>query len=366
MKRNDNYYYNIVNDLEKYNAWCYLVVGGRNTGKTYSALKAVIDKNIKFVFVKRTIEDVDLLTAGSGKIGSKQNEYGIDLSPFKAINRDMNTNIKAFSIKKGLGGFWRCELDEEGNEHPVGNPIGYLIALNAVSKFKGFDLSDASWIIFDEFIPQPWERVSRLEGEQLMDLYKTVARDREHRGYEELKLLCLANATAVSNPITNILEVVDNFVDMQLKNENVLYIEERGILLRLLNDNLDFQEKEKQSRIYKAMSDTNWGKMAFDNKFAYNDFTNVGKLSLKNFLPVVKIRYKTKYYFVYQKEGMYYMTKSQNNTAKLYNLNLENDQKKFYIDYCIDLRHECIDGNMIFESYSMYDLIINYKHFFKI
>lgn len=361
MKSKENYYYDVLEDIKNYNdAWLYIIIGGRNTGKTYSALKATLINKIKFVFVKRTIEDVDLLCAGGGKIGIKQNEFGVDLSPFKSINRDMHTNIKAFSIKNGLGGFW--VTDEEGT--PLGTPLGYLLSLSAVSKFKGFDLSECDWIIFDEFIPAPWERVNKKEGDQLLDLYKTVARDREHRGKEPLKLICLANATQVSNPITNTVELVDKLVDMQIKGIPADYDINRGIFVRMINDNKDFVEKEKETMIYKAMGGTAWGKMAFSNEFAYNDFTSVGKINLKNYIPVVGLEYKEKKYYIYQKEGKYYMTKSQNNKCKMYNLNTENSQKAFYIDYVIDLKNECVNGCMTFESYSMYDLIINYRKFF--
>lgn len=200
-----SYYYNIDDDISKFpDAWCIIAIGGRNTGKTYSSLKSCVINKTKFVFLKRTMEDVDLLCSGSGAIGQKANDFGIDLSPFKSINRDMVTDIHAHSIKKGLGGFWN-HLNGEID----GTPIGYLLALNAVSKYKGFDLSDCDWLIFDEFVPQPWDRINRKEGEQLLDLYKTVSRDREHRGKNPLKLLCLANATSISNPVMNILEVTD-------------------------------------------------------------------------------------------------------------------------------------------------------------
>lgn len=361
----NNYYYNVDDDINNYpDTWAYIIVGGRNTGKTYSALKSCLVNNRKFVFIKRTIEDVELLCAGSGRIGTKSNEYGIDLSPFKAINRDCGCNIKAFSIKKGLGGFWECMQNEEGVESPVGAPIGYLISLSAVSKFKGFDLSDCDWVIFDEFIPQPWDKVNRKEGEQLMDLYKTVARDREHRGKEALKLICLANATSISNPVTNILEVTDEMAQMQVTKQPIYYNEYRGILVHIINDNIEFKKTEMESQIYKAMGDTAWGRMAFNNEFAYNDFTNVGRLRLKGYKPVTAIRYKNYNWYVYMKEGQYYMTTSRSEQVKLYNLNLENDQKLFYTEYAIDLRNECINGKMLFESYSMYDLIINYKKIF--
>ena len=359
----NSYYYNVDDDIALFDGWIYLIVGGRNTGKTYSALKSCLINDRRFVFIKRTIEDVDLLCAGSGRIGSKQNEYGVDLSPFKSINRDMHTNIKAFSIKNGLGGFWHC--DDEGS--PSGLPIGYLISLSAVTKFKGFDLSDCDWMIFDEFIPQPWDRVNRKEGEQLLDLYKTVSRDREHRGKEPLKIICLANATSISNPVTNILEVTDIMADMQVHDISMHMDEERGIFIHIIKENEEFRKKERASQIYKAMGNTAWGRVAFGNEFAYNDFSNIGRISLKGHRPVAELIYKGKPCYIYRKEGnKYYVCNAKAPCKKTYNIDKEMDRIAFYLDLGLTIRSACIDGLCTFEKYSMYDLIVNYKKRFKI
>lgn len=361
-KNKENYYYDICADTWMYpEAWCYIIIGGRNTGKTYSALKDCVLTDRKFVFIKRTNDDVDLLCSGSGRIGTKQTEFGVDLSPFKPINRDLGTDIRAYSIKSGLGGFWK-----HVNGEIQGAPIGYLLSLNAVSKFKGFDLSDCDWIIFDEFIPNVFDRVNRKEGEQLMELYKTVARDREHRGKPPLKLVCLANATSISNPVMNTLEVTDTVADMAALGKETWYDEERKILVHQLKTNSQFLAKEKESAIYQAMGNTSWGEMAFENQFAYNDFSNVKKVSLKGYKPVCSVKYKTHHFYVWRKDEKLHMCKSKHNSEFEYDLSKENDQKKFWNEQCFDLRLECIDGNMTFETYTMYDLIMNYKSFYKL
>ena len=49
-----------------------------------------------------------------------------------------------------------------------------------------------------------------------------------------------------------------------------------------------------------------------------------------------------------------------------YDLNLENHQKKFYIDEVLDLQNACINGNLKVIDYQTYDLIINYKNYFNV
>lgn len=354
----NDYYYDIGKDIIKYpDAFVYLIIGGRNTGKTYGSLKYMLDNDCRFVFLKRTQEDVDLLCTST-----KSNQYSIDLSPFKSINRDIGTNIRAVKIHKGLGAFYNCNENDE----PSGTPLGYLLSLSAVSKFKGFDLSECSYLIFDEFIPQKWDRINRGEGNQLLDLYKTIARDREHRNQEQLRILCLANAVNISNPVMNTLEVTNIVANMNVNNIEEYYQENRGIYIRMLHTNEDFLEVEKNSMLYKAMGETEWGSMTFNNEFGYDDFTSVGNTSLKYFKNVVSFSYKKEKIYVYTRNGMYYFTKSKYSDIIDYNLNLENDQKKFFRDYVYNFQNKCINGKCLFQNYTMYDIVMNYKLLFKI
>lgn len=361
-KKTKKYYFDVGDIIEKYpDAIIYSNIGGRNTGKTYSSLLYMLQHKIKFVFVKRTMDDVAILCAGNGKLKkSKPNEYAVDLSPFVAINRDHFTNIKAFSVINGLGAFYPC--DEEGV--PTEDAIGYIVALSAVSKVKGFDLSVCDCIIFDEFIPQPWDRVNRKEGEQLMELYKTVSRDREHRGKAPLKLILLANATMASNPVFDTLELVDRVVEMELKNEHEVYLEDRGIVLNRLQTSAEFNSVEEKSKIYQTMTGTQWAAMALKNEFGYDDFSAVKKIDLRRYSLYCRFKHKQKTYYIYYNDSRYYVTYRQNGKrpeSDLYDLKRQTEAERFYYDIVLDLRAEAIDDRVYFDTYTLYDLIINFK-----
>lgn len=359
----EGYYYNIEEDLKKCpDAFCMVIFGGRNTGKTYSTLKSAKINNIPFAYIKRTKEDVKLLCAGNST--SKKQNATMDLSPFKSLNRDMKWNVRAFQVFDGLGAFYNCDDDNQ----PVGNPIGYLLALSMVSKYKGFDMSDVDWLIFDEFVPKIYDRVLRSEGESVLDLYKTVGRDREHRGKDALKLICLANADNAASPLTNTLEITDDIVKMSIQKEAEFYNQEREIYIHRLIDNKSFREKEAESKIYKAMAGTAWAKTSLDNDFGFNDFSNVQRINLKHCKPYISFSYKNKTYYVYVNDdtGLFQITQKQfNKKVEHYNLTLENDQKSFY-DVVWILKNACTEGRCIFEDYSLYDLVINYNKFFKL
>ena len=354
-KKNDTYYH-FEDDLLAYpDCWCYAVWSRRGPGKTYSSLKYAYENNIPIIYMKRTIDDVNLICYS--------NDYDFDASPYYPINRDCGYNIKPKLIRDGIGGFWKFEDGE-----PVGQPIAYCLAESAIKKFKGFDFSRCQWIIFDEFIPQIGERISRKEGQLLLDLYMTVMRDRMKRGLPELKLILFANAEEISTPITNELELVDAMADLNASGLSHFKDDERHIMLHhITNDECPMQEVEKGG-IYDAMKNTAWGQKSFEGVFANNDFSNVNRLNLKRFRGYIHISYKLKNYYIYYNENnsQYYMCSSRCKTEYDYNLDKENDQKRFFIEHQADLWNACTYGRMTFQKYSMYDLIMNYKKFFNV
>lgn len=350
-KRLDYYYFS--DDLLKFpDAWLYVGYSRRGAGKTYSFLKHMMDSNIRFIYMKRTNDDVDLLTSG--------NKYGFDPSPFAPINRDCHVNIHAVKIREGLGAFHY--MDEDYN--PEGDPLGYVLSMNAAAKFKGFDFSDCDFICLDEFIPLPGTIVKQSEGETLLDLYMTVSRDRQKRGKGVLKMVLFANAEDISTPITNTLEIVDDIAEMNATGESYRY--NRGIMIHHINE-VELTEEEKTG-IYKAMEGTAWFAKSFGGIFSKNDFSNVTEKTLKGCKPLYHIHYKMHDYYIYidYRNYMYYMCSKKAKTPLNYNLNRETEQRLFFNDRIPQLRAACISDRFKFEKYSMYDLIMNYRKIFRI
>ena len=100
----EQYYYDIKEDIENNpDCWCIVVYSGRNTGKTYSALKYMHDGKHPFAFTKRTNDDVDILCAANKKVGSAR----VDLNPWKAIHRNNpEINVLPIKVQKGIGAFF--------------------------------------------------------------------------------------------------------------------------------------------------------------------------------------------------------------------------------------------------------------------
>lgn len=355
-------YYHLIKDLLQYpDAVIYIVWSFRGPGKTYSALRYFYETGSKFIYLKRTADDIDLICAASSGVA-----IDFDASPFVPLNRDFGWNVMPVSFKKGIGAFYNCNEDGE----PSGAPIGRLFALSKVKSIKGMDISESDFILLDEFIPQSHEIVRKKEGEALLDLVLTTARDRMARGRKPLKLILFANSENIACPITHTLEVMDDMAEMNNSNESIRYLEDRLIMLHhiLPEEAPKVSEGQKIDGFYQAMKGTQWAKKAYEGLFTNNDFSNVCPMSLKKMVPYIHIHYKQKEYYIYSREsdGLLYMTFAPHPCPLNYDLDKENDQKLFWVENCQELRVDCMEGRMKFQKYSMYDLIINYKNYFKI
>ena len=341
-------YYHVCDDLDKYpNCWCYIVWSPRGVGKTYSALSYALAKKIIPVYIKRTKNDVNLIC--------NENKIGFDASPYVPINRDYSTEVKAKRLDDGIGAFYY-------KDDAV--PVAYVVALSAAKSLKGFDLSNADWMLFDEFIPQAGEIVRHTEGEQILDLYMTIRRDREKRGRDPLKMILFANAENIATPITEELDIIDQMADMNIKNIEYQEDPVRGIMMHRI---FSSGSEAEIGGIYAAMKNTAWGRKAFGGEFANNDFSCVKKISLKGCVPVCSFRYKEKIHYIYRRnaDGAFYVCNAKAVGMPHYDLTRETEQLKFRYDIVIDLMDATIDGRGFFEQYSMYDLFFNYSKRFK-
>lgn len=357
----NSYYFSVVPFIEaarKLKCWCVLIVGARDRGKTYSMLKYAIEQREQLIFLKRTVEDVKLLVASS----KHPDMFDDDLSPYADLNSDMNLNVQPRKIYEGVASFHN---DQDENKFKC----GFCFALSKVSDFKGFGgLRECKYLVFDEFIKQPWEKnLSRFEGESALDLYWTAARDREQRGKEPLLFVGLANANDVSNPLFNVLELTDDVVDMVHKHEDIRKI--GGKLVVLVDDSkLTVAKDEKKSLIYEDLKNTSWGRITFNNEFALNDFSAVGFRSIKGMHPRCMVKYKNEAWYIYQKDRYFYVcdSKSNNLNIKCYDLAIEADIKPFYTKECVTMYDAYVKKKITFQKYRMLDVIIHFKKFFNL
>ena len=261
------------------------IYGPRGTGKTYGALKDTYEKRLPFLYLRRQRQEYEAVAKDES-------------SPFKSLNEDLNLSISVRSINKALSGFY---------EPDNGSPIGYLTSLVNVATLRGIDLSDVKRILYDEFIPEPHVRPIKEEGQAFLNAYETLNRNREIKGQEPIKVLALANSNYLANPIFMELELVSIAEKMRKSGENFRLLKDRGIALIDAYDS-PIAEGKRETALYKLVNkDSEFYKMASENRFRDLDEAASMSRPLKEYTPVVRIGEITLYR--HKSERRYYCSK---------------------------------------------------------
>lgn len=222
------------------------LVGGRGTGKTYTSLLVAKEDDIRFMLMRRTQSQCDLISKP-------------EFSVFKPINHDTGSDIQVERISKYNSAFY--EEEEEGKKY-----LGYTCALSTLSNMRGFDASDIQLIIYDEFIPEKHERLLKNEADALWNAYETMNRNREIKGVDPIQLLCLANANDITNPVFESLNLI-RIADRMQKSGTARWTDEkRGIQLIMLSRS-PISKQKSNTVLYKLTEGTDFSEMALSNSF---------------------------------------------------------------------------------------------------
>lgn len=238
---------------EKHNAPYIFIIGGRGIGKTYGALKYLLDNEIKFMFMRRTQSQLDTI---------KKDE----LSPFKKLNADTGRNISFFPISKYNSSINNAIQNENGKLIPDGDYLGMACALSTISNLRGFDASDIDVLLYDEFIPERHEKTLKNESDALFNSLETIGRNRELNGYRPLKLLALANSNNLSNEIFISLGLVNIVDKMQKSGNEIKFLDSRNIMLVNIQSSPISGFKLK-STLANLTAGTSFSDMAYHNNY---------------------------------------------------------------------------------------------------
>lgn len=220
-----------------YNKLFNLIVGPRGCGKTYGAKKLCYNRFLsgkgEFVYIRRYGDELKILGDFFAQIGATD----------------------TISTPKGV---WTQKESDDGRQGP-GERMGYFLPINRGAKYKSVDYSNVSLIIFDEFVVDKGQsRYLTNEPFLLMDLYETIARDRDVRIF------------LIGNRITDYNPYFDYFgLDVPYKKS----ISTKGDFYVEYVDADDFKSHRKSTRFGKIAMETGYGAYSIDN-IAYLDTDN--------------------------------------------------------------------------------------------
>lgn len=320
----DNGYLNI-NQILSYGVPFNFIVGGRGTGKTYGTLKTAYIENKRFILMRRTQAQCDLINKP-------------EFNPFKALNNDTGSNAVVKSISK-----YNAKIVEETEEDE--RLLGYTCALSTIANMRGFDASDVELLIYDEFIPEKHERAIKNEGSAFLNAYETINRNREIKGEKPLQVLCLANAFNIANPIFLELGLVGRCEKMKNAEQEIFIDKERGVCVVLL----------QKSKISKAKADTalyrlssgSYADMALANDFVYNNSDNIKSMALKEFKLLCTVGEISIY--KHKSKRLFYVSEHRTGTAPIYKSDEVNLQR-YRKNHGVALYGAYMRNNIICES----------------
>lgn len=243
------------------------IVGGRGTGKTYSSLKTLYEDKKKFMLMRRTQTEADLISKP-------------EFSVFKPLNNDYNWDVRAERISKYNSAFYEMHGD-------LKEQIGYTCALSTIANMRGFDASDVEVLIYDEFIPEKHVRLLKDEASALFNAYETMNRNREFTGKPPIQMVCLANSNEIANPLFAELKLIRIADKMQTSGQMRYTDDSRGIQLLMLNRS-PISKKKENTALYRLTKDSEYSNMAIGNTF-HVDREHICSHPLNEFSPVCKI-----------------------------------------------------------------------------
>ena len=286
--------------------WCNIIIGKRQVGKTFGTLKYMLDENRYFLYMRRTVNELQAVAADP------------DLNPFnalQAVGYDVGIR-KTGKISYAIG-----DVEYEDEEDADGNPKWHIkqrramgLALPSIAGIRGFNGSAFSDLVFDEFIPERIVAKRKAEGEALLNAYVTVCGNRELEGQPPLRMWLLANAFDISSPILEQLGCTDLVAKMSRSGREWV-MTDSGVFVAMPHSDR-VTDKRRQTALMKHLAGQgDFYKMAMENQFVYNNLENVRPRSLKGMVPL----FAYSGLFVYQMDAThYYVCESPHSSHERY------------------------------------------------
>lgn len=341
-------YIDVDKTLEKDRSTFIFMVGARGIGKTFGFLKYLIDKQIKFIYMRRTQTQIDMIKSD-------------ELNPFKALRIELG-DAYSFMMKrvnKNITGVYRTVKDENGIEKPYGDPLAFMLALSTVSNIRGFDASDVDVLLYDEFISERHEKPIQSEGTAFLNAIETIGRNRELKGRKPLKVICLSNSSNLANPIFTELKIITAAEKMLQKHQDFKQLPDRDLSIYILHDSPISKKKSKTALYRLAGEDSDFSQMSLKNDFNKEYFGQVKSMSLREYKPIVQVGELVIY--KHKSAMRWYVTDHLSGNPETYDSS-DVELKRFSNDYYY-LKTAYLNRHIYFESYIHQVLFEKYINF---
>lgn len=250
--------------------WLIVIVGARQIGKTYGILKTLCQKDTPFIYLRRTKDELDLITSND------------DLNPFNPLEQeDIHITFQRDGKVYAFG--------EEISETEFDNK-GIMLSLSTIAKMRGFSGGAFTDVFLDEFIPEKTVLRRKHEGDALLNAYTTINGNRELQGKPPLKMWLAANAFDRDNAILETLGLINVLDKMERKKQEYTIVNDSCLVIRPLSKGITEQHRKTAMNRFLLAQDTakEYLGTALENSFAYDDAEKIRPRDIKGHVPLTR------------------------------------------------------------------------------
>ena len=251
------------------NAPFVLAIGGRGIGKSYGVLKMLYEEHIPFIYMRRTLSQLEAVTVPA-------------LSPYNQINADCGYNVTVQKNSKYTVGFYNGKINKEGKIVADGDLFGLGVALSVFSSVRGLSAEMYDCLLFDEIIPERHEK--RLKEEQLAfaNCLESLNRNRELTGRKPLKVIMLSNSNTLNSQIISAIGCTDIVDNMARRHQTYKEVNNGDIAIIRYEDS-PISRLKADTALYRVIQNKDFQQMALDNEFAEADYEHVAQRPLQEY-----------------------------------------------------------------------------------
>lgn len=247
--------------LAEYGCILNILIGARRIGKTYGILSYYWGAPKPLCFLRHTKAQLELLTQS-------------DKSPWQPISRDKRIDT---TLEEAHGGYSVREVLARNEKTRAPEVYGRSIAECAsVFSTRGLASGTYSAIFFDEFIPESGDIIRKGAGVKLKSAIHTLS-DLETGLDPSFRVWLAANANNLDSDILDEFGLIPTVEEMTMQQRE-LWISEDGTTLVANFFRSPVSERMAETPLGKILNTGAYGSMAFDNSFAFNNFSGVRRL----------------------------------------------------------------------------------------
>lgn len=311
-----------------------VIIGKRQVGKTFGVLSYLLDYGKKFIFLRTTKTEYEVITGGANSPFEKLPAYAGRITFKREGEYSSLINMSCIS--------------PDGEEYIV--EVGKAAALSTFGRIRGINGDPYTDILHDEFIPENHLLTFKGVGEAFLSMHDTVNGNRELEGRPCIRSWLLANSNNINNPIIDALGISKTIERMSLRDIEYIMDKDRGFLI-LMPDSSKIAAKRAGGGLYKMIgTDNKYAKMSLGNEFSQNDFTDVRSLPIQEYNPFVSIGKITLH--LHKNNKTVYVTSRVKAKAKYEFTDSQSDINKFNRNFG-DFRPCFMSGRMIFQEHRL-------------